>query len=229
MQGAVSNCPLAAVLVAAAHVNPKLLKGMISETTANVISTSKSDGKFKKKTTKLLTVKFLNGKPVEMSRLLYHDDEGDLVYAHSPNGVSWMSFIEKGYAVFRGRNSYNGLSEGTQLRDPPTANDVMADVVGSPDVILLDGAKVDDKKLRTFLKNVNTRPTIAASREVASEFGKITIVEHHGYAVLAFKDKKNDKDAEVQLRNPWGGAGADIILSLKDFKAAFAAVLQATP
>ncbi|MGE0822568.1 MAG: C2 family cysteine protease [Candidatus Binatia bacterium] len=229
IQGGIANCPLAAVLVAAAHVNPQQIKGMISETTADVNSTSKSDSKFKKKTTKLLTVKFLKGKPVEISRLLYHDDEGDLVYAHSPNGVSWVSFIEKGYAVLRGRNSYNGLNERTQLREPPSANQVMEDVVGSPDVILLDGAKVDDKRLRTLLKNANTHATIAASRNTSSEFGKITIVAHHGYAILAFKDKKNDKDAEVQLRNPWGGAGADITLSLKDFKAAFAAVLQATP
>lgn len=216
IQGAIGNCPLAAVLVAVAHTKPALLKNMLSEQTGDVVSKDKSDVKFSVKTDKLLTVQFRKGNPVEMSRLLYHNKDNDLVYANASRDVSWVSFIEKAYAVLRGGNSYNGLNDTTTVNGPPTANKVMEDVVG--DFEFAVPASSSDKDLLAVLAKAKTKATIAASQNELPE--NSPIVAHHGYAVMGVAG------GTVLLRNPWGGTAADKKLPLKDFKTAFQAVLQ---
>jgi hypothetical protein len=216
IQGSIANCPLAAVLAAVAHTQPTLLKGMIGEQTVDVVSKDKSDPTWSVKTNKLLTVQFRKGSPVEMSRLLYHNGENDLVYARASRNVSWVSFIEKGYAVLRGGNSYNGLNDTTTLNGPPTANKVMEDVVGAYEYTA--PAATADKDLLAILARAKTKATIAASQATLPD--ESPVVANHGYAVMGVSGNT------VLLRNPWGGESADKKLPLKDFKTAFQAVLQ---
>lgn len=216
IQGYIGNCPLAAVLVAVAHAKPALLKSMISEQTADVVSKDKSDANFSVKTDKLLTVQFRKGNPVEMSRLLYHNKDGDLVYASASRSVSWVSFIEKAYAVLRGGNSYNGLNDTTTLNGPPSANKVMEDVVGDYEFAV--PTSTSDKDLLAVLADAKKYPTIAASNAKLPESSPI--VASHGYAVMGVASKT------VLLRNPWGGAEANKKISVTDFKSAFQLVLQ---
>jgi hypothetical protein len=46
------------------------------------------------------------------------------------------------------------------------------------------------------------------------------VVDNHAYAVLGLPQ------GSVHLRNPWGGPGAELRLSLGNFRAAFQAVWQ---
>jgi hypothetical protein len=235
IQGELAACPLAAVLVAVAHANPKLLTNMITATTAVVVSTLAADSKFREVTSVLMTVQFRDTKPIEISRLLYYESFGDedqpvfqIPYTHSDNGVSWVSFIEKAYVVLRGKNSYATLNLDRQLN----AVQVMTDVVGPPlHVNLLSGRlltpkgndtkneELSDKHLIAALKAAKQRPTIAASLDSIPKGSKI--VANHGYGVISFDGKK------VSLRNPHGGTDADVLISLGDFKKNFEAVLQA--
>lgn len=236
IQGELAVCPLAAVLVAVAHANPQLLQTMVSKPTpATVVSTLASDAKFRLVSNAVMTVQFRNVKPIEISTLLYYESLGDedqavwqIPYAFSDKGVSWVSFIEKAYAVLRGKNSYATLNVNRQL----VANDVMRDVVGpfifvdlSRDRIFTPTGKdnkeeeLSDKRLEILLKAAKQHPTVAASRDkVASS----TTVANHGYGVLGFDGKK------VYLRNPHGGTDANVSLSLAELKKNFEAVLQAT-
>lgn len=235
IQGEIKVCPLVGALAAVAHANPQLLKSMVTTTKATVISTLAANPKFREVTNLLITVQFREGKPIEMSSLLYYESLGDedqplwqIPYAFSDTGVSWVSFIEKAYVVLRGKNHYATLNQSGGLN----ANDVMRDVVGphifvdlTQDRIFTPKGKdnkeedLSDKRLEALLKAAKKHPTLAASRDtVASK----TIVAHHGYAVLGFDGKK------VQLRNPHGGANANVALSLADLKKNFAAILQAT-
>src|SRR5262249_45301017 len=162
--------------------------------------------------------------PVSISNRLYHDDGGALVYAHSPSGVGWISFIEKAYAVLRGANSYNALNKPTALGKPPTARQVMEDVVGLSEQIDLIhecalpsntmDMKLTDKHLEAVLSKARHSPTIAVSRKNSQG---LPIVTDHTYAVMHFTE------GHVQLRNPWDieaprETPADVRLSLEDFK-----------
>lgn len=216
IQGAIGNCPLAAVLVALAHTKPARLKSMISEQTLDVVSKDKSDTTFSVKTDKLLTVQFRKGNPVEMSRLLYHNKDNDLFYASASRDVSWVSFIEKAYAVWRGGNGYNGLNDTTTVNGPPTANKVMEDLVGEYEFAV--PANTSDKDLLAMLADAKKHPTIGASNAQLPE--ESPIVASHGYAVMGVAGKT------VLLRNPWGGAEANKKVPVQDFKAAFQLVLQ---
>jgi hypothetical protein len=216
MQGYIQNCELAAVLVAIAHTTPTLLTNMISEQTTDVVSKDKFEEKVSVKTDKLLTVQFRKGNPVEMSRLLYHNKGNELVYAKSSRGVSWVSFLEKAYAVLRGGNSYNGLNDTTTLNGPPAPDKVMNDVVG--DLEFAVPAKTKDKDLLAMFASARKHPTIAASNAELPE--ESPIVGSHGYAVMGVKGKT------VLLRNPWGGKDANKEISIADFKSSFQLVLQ---
>lgn len=236
IQGLIGNCPIAAVLVAMAHATPSAITGMITERTAVVRSRRRSDpaGQFPWRTNRLYTVQFRRGSPARISTLLYHDSTGGLIYAHSPNGVGWVSYMEKAYAVFRGANSYNRLNDTTSLAQPPSANQVMEDLAGPFDLVDLAGDRVyphnaPDVALTTqHLRQVLTRagqrpkrPTIASTPPGATPPGA-TIFRNHSYAVLGFRRGR------VQLRNPHGGTGAEVSLSLGDFRQQFIAVLQAS-
>jgi len=240
IQGELWVCPLAAVLVAVAHANPKKLMEMLPKPTpAQVISTLDSDPKFRMVTDVVMTVQFPDANPIKISKLLYHkpiEEEGEgggIPYAHSNNGVGWVSFIEKAYVVLRGKNTYQRLNVSPGL----DIGQVMGDVVGPYLIIDLVNGRLftpkgkdmkdtkdedlSDKRLKDLIKAAAQRPTIAASLEKPP--GK-TIHKNHGYGVMGFDGKK------VQLRNPWGSDAAespDVALSLEEFKKNFQMALQA--
>jgi hypothetical protein len=235
IQGELAVCPLAAVLVAVAHAKPDFLQQMLPKATpATVISTLAANAKFRLVTNAVMTVQFRDAKPIEISTLLYYEALGDedqavyqIPYAHSDTGVSWVSFIEKAYAVWRGKNSYATLNANRQLQ----ANDVMKDVVGPHIFVDLTHDRLftpkdkgnteedlSNKRMENLLKAAKQHPTIAASRDIV---GNSKIVANHGYAVLGFDGKK------VYLRNPHGGTDANLSLSVADLKKNFEALLQA--
>jgi hypothetical protein len=233
-QGALNNCPLAAILVAMAHATSAVLSGMITEQAATVQSRRRSDpaGQYPYQSSRLYRVQFRSGSLQTVSSMLYYA-WGRVAYAHSDAGVGWMSFIEKAYAVFRGSNSYNGLNTATQVGPPPSANRVIEDLAGPPDIADLVGNRMfvhgsadvalTNQNLRQMLARADGRATIAASPAQGIPTG-IGILHNHTYAVLDV-----NRQGRVLLRNPHGGQGASVDLSLSDFRQAFIAVLQANP
>ena len=232
IQGQVANSPLAAVLVAMAHAGPQMLCDMLTEHRAAVFSRLQSDPMWRWCTDRLYTVQFRSHAPVWLSSLLYHSADGRFMYARTSNGVGWVSFIEKAYAVLRGSHSYNGLNDATPLHQPPSAHQVMDDLVGPHDVLDLSRNRVffgngREGALRpTHLPHVVEQagrlPTIAVSLD--TNVPVPSIVARHGYGVLGVVGASN----MVQLRYPSGGPDAHVVLSLTDFSRAFKAVLQAT-
>ena len=232
VQGALNNCPVAAVLAALAHVAPESVPGMVSRSTADVRSRRRSDppDSFPYRTNRLYTVQFRSGSPAQVSSFLYYTG-GDVAYAHSPNhSASWISYIEKAYAVFRGGGSYNRLNTTTQLEQPPSLNQVMEDMAGPVDFADLqdnllyrhasDSAALTDAILRDMLSQAVHRVTVAASRSSGIPDG---VVPSHAYTVL--RRAANT----VSLRNPQGGPDAAVTFSFNDFKTVFGAVLQVAP
>jgi len=232
MQGALNNCPVAAILAALAHVAPESLAGMISRSTADVRSRRRSDpaGGTPYRTDRLYTVQFRAGNPVQLSSFLYYT-AGAIAYAHSPDDrASWMSYIEKAYAVFRGGNSYNRLNTTTQMGEAPTVNRVMEDLAGPFDYADMeenliyrsgfDPVPLTDAILREMLGQAGQRVTVAGS---AVSGVPENVVRNHAYTVLG--RRRNT----VTLRNPQGGTGAEVTFSFDEFKSVFRAMLQASP
>lgn len=231
VQGAIANCPIAATMTALAHATPKKVTAMLGPANkVNVLSKRRNEDKFSHKSSFCYSVKFHgNSKKVQISPVLYFAGS-DVQYAGSPGGVGWPSYIEKAYAVWRGRGSYSRLEGESSLVDPPSANQVMKDCVGRIDYVDLENShfypdKGGDeplkvRKLVDLLGKAASQPTIAASHPNNAK--KYKIINFHGYAVMRITKK-----SMVHLRNPHGGSGADVQISLKDFQSAFIAVLQA--
>lgn len=232
IQGQVANSPLAVVLVAMAHARPQMLCDMITEHRAAVFSRLVSDARCRWWTDRLYAVQFRRHAPVRLSSLLYHSADGLLMYARTPNGVGWVSFIEKAYAVLRGSNSYNGLNDTTPLHQPPSADQVMDDLVGPHDGLDLGHNRVFFRNgqertltpghLQHIVEQAGRMPTIAVALD--TDVPVPGIVARHGYGVLGVVGTSN----MVRLYHPHGGPDAHVVLSLTDFGRAFKAVLQAT-
>jgi hypothetical protein len=62
------------------------------------------------------------------------------------------------------------------------------------------------------------RPTVAPTYSTAGD--RYGVVPNHAYAVIGFR-------TGVQLRNPWGGTGANLTISVPDFQKAFQGLWQA--
>ena len=180
MQGALDNCPVAAILAALAYVAPESVAGMIAVNTADVRSRRSSDphDSFPHRTSQLYTVQFRGGHPVRVSSFLYYTG-GAIAYAHSPDDrAAWMSYIEKAYAVFRGGNSYNHLGRANQAGEALTTNTVMEDLAGPYDFADIgegrlyrsgaDAAPLSDAVLRDMLAQAGRTATVAASRLCSS-------------------------------------------------------------
>jgi len=182
------------------------------------------------RTDRLYTVQFLGGHPIQVSSFLYYT-AGVMAYAHSPEDrATWMSYIEKAYAVFRGNGSYNRLNTTTQLGQAPSLNQVMEDLAGPYDFADLaenlmyrhnsDSVALTDADLRQMLAQADQRVTVAGSRETGIPE---SVVASHAYTVL---DRRGNT---VYLRNPQGGTDAAMTFSFNEFKTIFRAVLQASP
>jgi len=230
MQGALDNCPVAAILAALAHVAPESVAGMIARSTADVRSRRRSDphDSFPYRTDRLYTVQIRGGNPVRVSSFLYYT-AGAIAYAHSPDDrAAWMSYIEKAYAVFRGGNSYNHLGRATQAGEAPTTNTVMEDLAGPYDFADIgegrlyrsgaDSAPLSDAILRDMLAQADQRATITASQDSGVPEN---VVPNHAYTVLG------RSRSTVSLRNPQGGSDAVVTFAFDQFKTIFRAVLQA--
>ena len=83
MQGALDNCPVAAILAALAYVAPQSVAGMIAVSTADVRSRRSSDPRdsFPYRTGRLYTVQFRGGHPVRVSSFLYYTGGTDRLCA----------------------------------------------------------------------------------------------------------------------------------------------------
>jgi hypothetical protein len=232
VQGALNNCPVAAILASLAHVAPETAAGMIVTRTGEVRSRRRSDppDSFPYRTDRLYTVQFLGGNPIQVSSFLYYTG-GAIAYAHSPeNRAAWMSYIEKAYAAFRGDGSYNRLNTTTQLGQAPSLNQVMEDLAGPYDLADLvenllyrynsDSVALSDADLRQMLARADHRVTVAGSRDTGIPE---SVVSNHAYAVLGRTGHT------VRLRNPQGGPDAAVTCSFDEFKDTFRAVLQASP
>jgi Calpain family cysteine protease len=233
VQGELANCPLAALLVAMAQATPDAITNMISEFPAQVVSARWSDKDNPQaflRTNRLFLVRFRNH-PEWVTAPLYVYDPSDRAYASSPNSTGWMSYIEKGYATWKGNRSYNNLNDRSS---GPDANTVMEDLVGPPDVADLVNKKLfkagqetplTDPLLTDMLNKGSRFPTIAGTLD--TNIPVKDIVAHHMYAVLGFAQ------GQVQLRNPWNDPsktfGQNFSLSVADFKKSFVGVLQSPP
>ena len=111
---------------------------------------------------------------------------------------------------------------------PPHLGEVMQDVIGGFDVLDLVGGQFIDARrngraaaagdVQAMAQRAGGRPTVAPSiANGAEQFG---IVSNHGFAVLGFRNG-------VRLRNPWGGAGAEVTISVANFRQAFQGIWQA--
>jgi hypothetical protein len=139
-----------------------------------------------------------------------------------------MSYIEKAYAVMRGGGSYNRLGRTSHVGEAPTVNRVMEDLAGPYDFADLvenqmyrsasDTVPLTDAMLRDMLSSAGQRATVAASAGSGIPSG---VVPNHAYAVLG------RSRTTVLLRNPQGGAGAEVSFTLEEFRSNFRAVLQA--
>lgn len=232
VQGSLDNCPVAAILAALAHVAASSVAGIVQRSTADVRSRRSSDPpeSFPYASSHLYTVQFRAGSPVQVSSFLYYT-QGGIAYAHSPEDrASWMSYIEKAYAVFRGGNSYNRLGRTTQMGEAPTVNRVMEDLAGPYDFADLvdslmyrsgaESAALTDAGLREMLGRADQRVTVAGSLGSGLP---ANVVPNHAYTVL---DRSRNS---ILLRNPQGGPRAEVSFAFEEFKSIFRAVLQAAP
>ena len=232
VQGALDNCPVAAILVALAHVAASSVAGIVQRSAADVRSRRSSDppDSFPYTSSRLYTVQFRAGSPVRVSSFLYYT-QGGIAYAHSrEDSASWMSYIEKAYAVFRGGNSYNRLGRTTHVGLPPAVNRVMEDLAGPYDyadlvenLMYRSGAEssvLADADLREMLARADQRVTVAGSLGSGLP---ANVVPNHAYTVL---DRSRNS---ILLRNPQGGPRAEVSFAFEEFKSIFRAVLQAAP
>jgi hypothetical protein len=219
-QGALANCPLAALLAALAYTanGRKRVESIVTEQAAIVETDLSSVADHLEEvpsgnriqSTRYFTVK-LGGKSIEVSGVLYTDDARNWTpaYMRSPTGVIWPCVIEKAYAEKEG--GYEALdSKGL------TANAIWEVVVGAPPSGFPVTGKTDDAKIRAAIDNAARIPTIAASADEAQD-----VTAWHGFAVLGMKG------AQIELYDPMMVRRQAV--SLDVFRKNFTAVLFGTP
>lgn len=230
VQGQVAACPIAAAMVAIAHAKPGLLRQILGQPQRGDYCSKRrqdSDCQFRLHT--VLAVRFLRHRqPIRVTPVLYFDGRQP-AYAHTPEGPGWPSYIEKAYAIWRGRNSYSRLDQRMGLMPPPGPRKILQDLVGPTDMAHFASNRfypatgfdspLSDRIVLRLLRRTQRRPTIAATlTEGAEHFG---LISNHAYAVLRYHAHR------VQIRNPWGDSSAERWIRMRDFKRAFQAMLQA--
>jgi len=220
-QGALANCPLASLLAALAYTptGQKHLQGLVAEQAA-VVETDLSSVADRLEevpsgnritSTRYFTVK-LGGKSFEVSDVLYTDDADrnwSPVYMRSPSNVIWPCVIEKAYAVKEG--GYEALdSKGL------TANAIWEVVVGAKPGGFEVTGKTDDSKIRAAADSAARTPTIAASKDEATD-----VTAWHGFAVLGMKNGR------IELYDPMMVRRQAVTLDV--FRKNFMAILSGNP
>lgn len=220
-QGALANCPLAALLAALAYTGAgqKRIDSIVAEQAA-IVETDLSAVADRIEepppgnviqTTRYFTVK-LGGKPYEVSSVLYTDDADrnwTPAYMRSPNSVIWACMIEKAYAVKEG--GYESLdSKGL------TANAIWEVVVGAKPGGFAVTDKTDDGRIKTAADNASRIPTMAASKDDAED-----VSSWHGFAVLGMKGGRIELYDPMLVKRP--------TITLDVFRKNFNAILFGTP
>jgi hypothetical protein len=215
-QGALANCPIAAILAAMAYTasGRSRIQGMIKETKETVeTDVAKVAGKLDSppKDNKITSQRYFTvslGGTFEVSDVFYTNDADrnwSLIYMQSPTKALWPCVIEKAYAAKV--KSYEELDSQTR-----TANEFWKVLVGSEP----DGIEVNDdtdvSTIRKIAAVAHKIPTIGASRDDAHE-----VEPWHGYAVLGVEGKN------IKLYNPWA---ARTTISIPTFRRNFKAILR---
>ena len=236
MQGAIAACPLAAVMVALARARPSNLHRMLgAPQRATVLSKRSASKSFDLKSGFYYDVVFPGrGTATRISPLVYV--AGDIVrYARTPSGAGWPSYIEKAYAVWKsggGRSgsggTYTPLAFSTSKPGPRELGTVMGDLIGEFDV--LDHARklfiapsgvartMGAGDIAAMARRSPRRPTAAPTFPRLA--GKARVRADHTYAVIGYRKG-------VTLRDPWGGAGATMTVSVAEFEESFHGIWQA--
>jgi hypothetical protein len=195
-QGALANCPLAAVLAALAYTpkGRKHILGLVQEhggdvetdlsAVADQLAEPPPEGK--KISSKRYFSVTLGGKTLEVSDVLYTDEAQDPnpKYMRSPKQVFWPCVIEKAHAEKEG--GYGALNK-------LSANAVWETVVGSkPDGFAVTADTPETRALIVgAAKNAANVATLAASADDA-----VAVPSWHGFAVLGM-----DRN-QIQLYDP---------------------------
>jgi hypothetical protein len=220
-QGALANCPIAAILAALAHTESgrKRIIGMVSEHAALVETdlsgiASKLDSP--PKNNKIITNRYFTvslGKAIEVSDVLYTDDADanwSPIYMKSPTDVLWACMIEKAFAVQMG--SYEELD-----REGVTVNQFWRVLLGADPKVISINDKTDLSTIKAAATAASKIPTIGASRDDPTidqrSAGKVT--NWHGYAVLGIRG------SNIALYDPHR---KKVELSLAEFRSYFQAI-----
>jgi hypothetical protein len=218
----IANCPVASILAAMASTSKgnALLQGMVSETTATVVTDlsglpantlSNPPAGMTLTSSRYFTVKLSSG-PVEVSDVLYTDDHDrgySPLYLRDPNGQAvWASIIEKALAVKM--KSY----EEFDAHDTK-ANDFWEMITGSKP----GGIPINDGTSLSAISDAATaatgRPTIGASKPDSTDVKFVT--EFHGYAILGMENGKVKLYDAANIKT--------IFLAPAEFKHDFQAIL----
>lgn len=236
VQGDLAGCPVVATLAGLASTRPARVQVMLGAPVIDDVFSKRAGDEIYRFWTKFYyDVNFPGrGSAVRISGVLYHQGNR-VVYASTPGGPGWPGLIEKAYAVWRGRHSYDRLDLRSN-QNAPDGGRVICDLVGRHDMAEMssgrwyqnvscsNGTAQSDRALnapadiRTIARRSAQRPTIAASRAENTGHG---IVSHHAYAMVGYRNGR------IRLRNPWGGQNANVQISVADFLAEFRAAWQA--
>ncbi|HTE43538.1 MAG TPA: hypothetical protein VK629_22150, partial [Steroidobacteraceae bacterium] len=237
MQGALPNCPLAALLAALAHTSngQKFLDGLITEYNGAAIMTNLSADLIKQVekaddadsenipqpaqliSNRYFTVKLGKGSHDVHDTFYVEYNEtkvsADLepVFMGSPNNVLWPAVIEKACALHFG--SYVEAANHKKH----TANDFWALVVGTKEQRLEIKDSTDVERIRDVARNAGKIPTLGASRES----GATKVTGWHAFAVLGMQGEN------VQIYDP--AKAKEISLTLAEFRSNFQMMLYGNP
>jgi len=168
-QGALPNCPLAALLGAMANTSSgrKRIQDLVTEHSdaavtnlAGVADQLTEQGSNNIASTRYFTVNL--GKSIEVSDVFYTNDADSgwsLLYMQAPDSgtpVLWACVIEKAYAVMLG---------GYPKLDKMSLNTVWKVVMGTDPNGFAVTEKTDLERIRKAATNATNVPTVAASRD----------------------------------------------------------------
>lgn len=244
-QGALPNCPLAAILAALAFTpaGQKHLNGMVTEYTGATVKTKlppavmgrlkPQDIDEREQDTNLVSKRSFavklkapdkdkqkgKEKTVEVHDSFYFKysdrDLDDFVFMQAPKSVLWPAVIEKACAVHFD-SSYNEMGNYHKHK----ANEFWELVIQKPPE---GGIEVSDTtdlaKIKALAEKATAVPTLAASRAAPAVFPDVT--PEHGFAVLGMET------SGIKLYDP--AKAQRQTLSLEKFRQAFQVILFGNP
>lgn len=224
VQGDINDCAVVSALMALAHARNAVLQAMIHEEPAVVFSRRRGDseGEFPWRARRIFRVTFPGQPEVIVSSLLYRY-WGRIAYARSRgDSVSWVSFLEKAYAVGLCAQSYAVLDAAG---DPEASGGrgttrIFTEIAGPAAVLDLaaEQPRPSSQEVQRWVQRARERPTIAGTESGVLE--SAGIAAGHAYTVLGFEENR------VVLRDPRGGERAEKRITLNEFREVFRLVWQ---